>query len=387
MYCLSDEQIDYILNDIRRNGVEMEDLQQNLLDHICCIIEQNLEENGNFEHFYSATIKTFYKKELREIEEETKFLLKFKNYYTMKKVMIYSGAFSAAAFLMGSFLKVMHWPGANVLIVLAMVTIAFVFLPIMSILKSREVTTIRDRLVIITGTIVGVLYCSSVLTAVMHWPGARSGILWIITTAASMFVFIPIYFFTGIRNPETKVNTIVSSILLVVATGLHFTLVNLRPTSPEIKMYSYVQNERLLERMQHSRGSEVKTNSENNKLAADIQNTCTQIKGLILQNEIGQTTLPADFEARNIIINENTVGNEFYGSGQGVRLLSSLKETVVKYNQAKLNGEANLIPVNHSILAIEPDKICGYSNLFILNSITQIQMYLTTAENAMMAAR
>src|SRR6185369_15423946 len=98
MYCLSDEQIDYILNDIRRNGVEMEDLQQNLLDHICCIIEQNLEANGNFEHIYSATIKTFYKKEMRKIEEETKFLLKFKNYYTMKKVMIYSGAFSPLGF-------------------------------------------------------------------------------------------------------------------------------------------------------------------------------------------------------------------------------------------------------------------------------------------------
>ena len=44
MYYLSDQQIEYILNDIRRNGVEMEDLQLNLLDHICCIIEQNLEE-------------------------------------------------------------------------------------------------------------------------------------------------------------------------------------------------------------------------------------------------------------------------------------------------------------------------------------------------------
>ena len=82
MYCLSDKQIEYILNDIRRNGVEMEDLQLNLLDHICCIIEQNLEENGDFENFYSATLKTFYKKELREIEEETKTLLTFKNYYS-----------------------------------------------------------------------------------------------------------------------------------------------------------------------------------------------------------------------------------------------------------------------------------------------------------------
>ena len=43
MYLLSDKQIDHILSDIRRRGVEMEDLQYNLLDHICCILEQELE--------------------------------------------------------------------------------------------------------------------------------------------------------------------------------------------------------------------------------------------------------------------------------------------------------------------------------------------------------
>ncbi len=57
---------------------------------------------------------------------------------------------------------------------------------------------------------------------ILHWPGSRTGVLWLITTAASMFMFIPFYFFTGIRNPETKVNTIVSTILLVVVTGLAF---------------------------------------------------------------------------------------------------------------------------------------------------------------------
>ena len=79
MYRISDQQIDYILNDFRARGVEMESLQENLLDHICCIIEQELEANGDFERFYSTTIKTFYKNELKEIEEETISLLNNKN--------------------------------------------------------------------------------------------------------------------------------------------------------------------------------------------------------------------------------------------------------------------------------------------------------------------
>ena len=61
MYKISEQQIEYILNDIRRNGVEIEDMQLNLLDHICCIIEQNLKEGDDFEDFYRKTVKQFCK--------------------------------------------------------------------------------------------------------------------------------------------------------------------------------------------------------------------------------------------------------------------------------------------------------------------------------------
>ena len=87
MYQLSDQQLDWMLDDIRRRGIETEDLQVNLLDHISCIIENELEENGDFGQFYSTVITRFYKRELMEVEEETQSLLLFKNYYAMKKIM------------------------------------------------------------------------------------------------------------------------------------------------------------------------------------------------------------------------------------------------------------------------------------------------------------
>ncbi len=67
MYLITDKQIDFILDDIRARGIGMEELQNDLLDHICCIIEQKLEANGDFEQCYSETICLFFKKELREI--------------------------------------------------------------------------------------------------------------------------------------------------------------------------------------------------------------------------------------------------------------------------------------------------------------------------------
>ncbi len=75
MYCITDEQIDFMLADIGKRGISIESLQQELLDHICIIIEQNLKEGGNFEACYRSVIQTFYKEELKEIEEETLFLL------------------------------------------------------------------------------------------------------------------------------------------------------------------------------------------------------------------------------------------------------------------------------------------------------------------------
>src|ERR1051325_2086139 len=98
MYTLNEQQIDFILRDIKSRGVEMEDLQVSLLDHICCIIECELEPDGDFESFYRKIIPKFFKKELREIEEETILLLTFKNYYSMRKTMMITGTASVVGF-------------------------------------------------------------------------------------------------------------------------------------------------------------------------------------------------------------------------------------------------------------------------------------------------
>jgi len=102
MYTLSDQQVDFILDDIRRHGIEIEDLQQNLLDHICILVEQNLEENGDFEQYYSSVISSFYRQEMREIEEETLFLLTHKTpYIVLNRIQFFGLLFTV---VMGPFI-------------------------------------------------------------------------------------------------------------------------------------------------------------------------------------------------------------------------------------------------------------------------------------------
>jgi hypothetical protein len=78
MATLTDEQVDFIARAIRAQGIRLEDLQDNLLDHICILVEQGLEQGGNFEELLAKVFRSFYKKELYELEEEALFLASVK---------------------------------------------------------------------------------------------------------------------------------------------------------------------------------------------------------------------------------------------------------------------------------------------------------------------
>jgi len=226
MYVLKDEQVTFILEDIRRNGIESEELQLSLLDHICCVIETEMLAESHFEEFYRSILPRFFKRELREIQEETTLLLTFKNYYAMKKVMLNSGVFSAITFIIGAFFKTMHWPGASVFLLVGIVSFCFLFLPLLSILRVKEQKETKNKVIIGIAAIFGIIISLATLFKIMHWPFAN--MMWLSSLGILFFVFLPVYFFTGIRNAETKINTIISSVLILTAGGLLFTLTNLR---------------------------------------------------------------------------------------------------------------------------------------------------------------
>ncbi len=371
MYSLNEQQIDFILCDIKSRGVEMEDLQTDLLDHICCIMESELEPDGDFESFYRKTIPRFFKKELREIEEETVLLLTFKHYYAMRKVMFITGAISVAGFIIGSFFKVMHWPGANVMLLLGIGLASLVFLPLLFVLKTREASSGRDKIILAIGTFIGILISLSALFKIFHWPGANN--MWIASLGLLVLIFLPIYFFTGIRNPETKINTITSSFLILFAWGILFTLTTLRPSKviTVSSFHTLIHNEELLKSMQLN----VNDSVAGGELYAEIYNDCQKLKELILKYEIGQPSVPKDFEAQKLMIYEGAMDNSFYGNEEGVKLFRQLREAVMKYN----TSSTRKIPVEYSVLEADVQDIGQYSNLAVLNGMTQIQMFLASA--------
>ncbi len=376
MYCINEKQIDYILNDIRARGVEMEDLQLNLLDHVCCIIEQDLREDGNFEEFYQKTISRFFKHALWEIEEETITLLTFKHYYTMKKVMIYSGAFSAFGIITGSVFKIMHWPGAAVLLLLAAISISFVFLPLLFIIKMREEGSKRDKLIMGIGTVFGILFCTSTFFKIMYWPGAN--IMWLMALGILLLLFVPVYFFTGIRSPETKVNTIITTIIIIGAGGMLFTLTSLR-SSKRVqinKTYNYLQSEELVSRLKSLKTDTGKQDAELLKIAASIETVCNRLEKMIIHDEIGKENIPFDFENTGDWIEESGLGDQFKAGGEGFQVFQDLRINISKYNA--LCDDRKKIPL--TLEKTMESNIIQQSNFNLLFHLSQIELFLALNE-------
>jgi hypothetical protein len=112
MATLTDEQVDFIARAILAHGIRLEDLQDNLLDHICILVEQGLEQGGSFEEVLAKVFRSFYRKELYELEEEALFLSSVRG----PRLVLSRGQFFRIAFgvLLGPYvlyvlLALLHW--------------------------------------------------------------------------------------------------------------------------------------------------------------------------------------------------------------------------------------------------------------------------------------
>jgi len=234
MYLLSDNEITFISEDVRSRGIRLDDLHDSLLDHLCCIIENEYDGQGEFKLYYEDLIQRFYTNTLQEIEEETLLLLTFKNHEKMKKMTNMSGVFAASVLSIGLFFKFMHWPGAAALILAGIVTAALFFMPLQFIMRSRKSVDLRETTSLAFGSLLFILLSLHVLFKVFHWPGAAVLFYSCFTVA---ILYIVVYFFSGFNKPTLKERTVLNTLLMVLACGLLLTLMRTPKTSLLLTKY------------------------------------------------------------------------------------------------------------------------------------------------------
>ena len=357
MYKLSEEQIEFISADIKKRGIEMNDLHDNILDHACCMIENNLEENGDFGKFYSNTIVKFYKNELWEIEEETISLLIFKNFYAMKKVMLISGFISSFFLMTGILFKFLHWPGASAMLVLGIGSCSLIFLPLLFVLKVKESVDLKNKFIVLVGMLSAICLSLGILFKIMHWPGAN--LLGVTAIISLIGLFLPIYFITGIKNPETKTNTIIISLVTCLGAGLFLALVNTRP-SATIAEKSYYSNQQMQKISELNTVLTVKDTNEKNstdkiKIVTSIYTKIEKLK-LDLFNRSENTSLSKiDFSKLENPSNFKEVNSYLFGNDTlAEQNLSELKSELITY--------LKLLPENKQKIAYEILNLDGKNN-------------------------
>ena len=225
MYNVTEAQVEFILKDIEARGVVLEDLRDNLLDHMCCIIEEEMDEKGDFKVFYESVLPRFFRENLLEIQVETDNLIKFKNFYSMKKILKISGIATVFFTTMGAILKTFHLPGASVNIVLGGFVFSLIFLPLLIAIKFRDEESRLDKAVFSFGFIIAMVLSAGLIFKLMHWPFAN--VMMLSSTVIFTFVYVPVYFFTRVRRADLRFNTIVNSVLMMVCGGIFFTLFDL----------------------------------------------------------------------------------------------------------------------------------------------------------------
>lgn len=336
MQLLTDQQIDFIINDIRARGVMMESLHDDLVDHVCCILERMPEESGNFEQRYLSVITTFYKKELSEIEDETKMLLHNKNYYAMKKVMITGGVASAVLLATGIVFKFLHLPGAGISIVLGAGIFSLMFLPLTVLLKLKEEKSSRDKALIITGTIAAAMMSIGILFKIMWWPYAN--MLGMLSIGVLCLIYLPINLFTGLRNADTKVNSIVTSIVLVAGCALFLSLVRSPHGTRAIEEHEtdvFLRSDNLVK-------NEMMMTPLFNQKAIAAVDALENMKSFLLRKETGYEKLPDNYESLNAFIGESRIDVYIGEAGEGRELFDKLNKLVREYNNSLYKNPLSL---------------------------------------------
>lgn len=126
----------------------------------------------------------------------------------MKKTIIISGIAVANLMMFGSVFKVMHWPGANILLCIATFLFAFWFLPSALVSSYRSQPAAGYKWLHIVTYFVFLFISTGALFKIMHWPGAA--LLMLISVPAPFVLFLPVYLYQTRKDKQYTVANLMS---------------------------------------------------------------------------------------------------------------------------------------------------------------------------------
>jgi hypothetical protein len=198
---LSLHHIDQISRDIRREEISFSHLLEDLIDHVCCDVEYEMQNGMNFAEAYQRVKQKMGPRRLKEIQEETLYSVDTKYRY-MKNTMKISGVAGTILFGFAALFKIQHWPGAGIMMTLGALILAFVFLPSALSVLWKETHNKRRLFLFISAFFAGMLFIFGTVFKIQHWPLA--GILLTLSAFSGILFFIPALALSRSSDQENK---------------------------------------------------------------------------------------------------------------------------------------------------------------------------------------
>ena len=235
---LTEKEIRRLSKEIEKQGLTYTELQQELLDHLCCDVEAEMEEGLEFVKALEKVKKGMGNDRIREIQEETLLLINQK-YRIMKKFMYILGIIAPSLLIIGTFFKIQHWFGAGVMIVLSLFLLGAIYLPVfvsVRIRDNRKAGKPVNKTMHIFGLIAGIVFIAGAMFKIMHWPGA--GLMITLSALVTVAVFIPLLFIQAIRDKERQVQNFTVLIFVLCFVAITFMIYALRVSKNVLTAFS-----------------------------------------------------------------------------------------------------------------------------------------------------
>jgi hypothetical protein len=179
--------IDQVTRDVRTQEIGFSHLFNDLVDHICCDIEYEMQQGLSFEDAYRMVKAKIGFRGLRKIQEDTLYAVDTK-YRNMKNLMKISGVAGTVMLGFAAIFKISHWPMAGALVTLGALVISFLFLPSALIVLWKETKNQKKLILFISAFISGLAFIFGMCFKIQHWPGASVMVFIGLGTATLLFI-------------------------------------------------------------------------------------------------------------------------------------------------------------------------------------------------------
>jgi len=192
---ITEAQENRIIEEINNSSIKSQLLKDDLVDHFCCLVEIQMSSGASFEQALEQAHHQTAPNGLDEIQQETIFLLNYTKIMLMKRLMYAVGYLFALSLIVGIFFKLMHLPGANVLLFAGGTGLAFIFLPMLLINRYKRIArqVLTERLKWLFGFASLALFILASYMKLFHLQGTT--VILALSFVVFGFGFLPFLFF------------------------------------------------------------------------------------------------------------------------------------------------------------------------------------------------